>query len=79
MVRGDEQAQYVCRRQGLTREEAGEVDAFLDRLRTQGELTARLAEFRFERERDAGTPTEESLAASRAQSARKLLLNAAQK
>jgi hypothetical protein len=74
VLQGDSLASYVLWVHGLAKEEAAEWEAFLGRLRPQGEPAARVAEFRFEAEMNAGPPTEESLAASRAQPARELLL-----
>jgi hypothetical protein len=73
---GEALASYVLWVHGLSKEDEAEWEAFLERLRPQGEPAARLAEFRFEREMAAGPPTEESLAASRAQPVRELLLKA---
>jgi hypothetical protein len=78
VLRAAQLAEYVLWWHGLEKVEAAEWEAFLDRLSPHGEPAARLAEFRFDREMAAGPPTEESLAASRVQPARKLLLDALQ-
>ncbi len=75
-LRGRALAAYVLWLHGLAPEERAEWEAFLDRLRPQGDPAARVAEFRFEHEREAGPPADENLAASRAQPARELLLEA---
>jgi hypothetical protein len=78
LLRDQALADYVLWVQGLAQEEAAEWDAFVAGLRPDAALAARLAEFRFQSEADAGPATEEALAASRAQPGRKLLLDALQ-
>lgn len=76
LLRDQALAEYALWFQALSREEAAEWDAFMAGLRPEAAPAVALAGFRFKNEADAGPPTEESLAGSRAQPARKLLLDA---
>lgn len=78
LLRDQRLADYVLWFQGLSQEEAAEWEAFVGGLRPDAALMARLTEFRFQGEAAAGPATAAALAASRAQAARGLLLEALQ-
>jgi hypothetical protein len=76
LLRDQALAEYVLWFNGLSKEEAVEWEALLGSLRPEAAPALRLAEFRFQSEVNAGPATAAALAASRAQPARTLLLEA---
>ncbi len=79
LLRGQALAEYVLWFHGLSKEDAAEWEAFIAGLRPDAALTSRLTGFRFQGEAAAAGPASAPApAASRAEPARKLLLEALQ-
>lgn len=76
LLQGEGLLAYVIWYKGLIREQAAEWDAFLSRLTPDAAPAAKITNFLFKAERDAGPATAEALERSTAQRARKLLLDA---